>query len=362
MLIMDNNERIDKFYINFKNRDYLDTDLNSKKRGILDCSLGVNPFETKKIKILNFYNKYPDMNYNKIKEVIFSKWKKENNLLKKQNISFGNGSAGVLRNIFQFLLEEDDIVLGYSPQFPRAITEIELRKAKYNYYELNEEDNYKFCVEKFIQKIDFRQKAIYIDNPNNPTGQVIDLKDIEKIVKIASTYNIYVIIDEAYGDYVEDCNSSINLVGQYENLIVIRSASKFYGMPEYRIGYIISNEKFIELYNKLSLPFPFPDTVSSLLVKRYNDTKKNESYRRKTCLIKQKIIENINRENLLYTDKCTPILTIKSNKYDDLNMELLKNGICAESCIEYINLNNKFARIRINKDYKKIIKILNEIL
>ena len=78
--------------------------------------------------------------------------------------------------------------------------------------------------------------------------------------------------------------------------------------------------------------------------------------------IKEKITNSINKNNYLYTNMQTPILTVKSEKYDDLYNELLKNGILAEKCSQYINLNEQYVRIRINKKYKKVIKILNKVL
>ena len=356
--------KIDKYYLDFEVKDYLENNYAETPKKFIDCSLGVNPFKKtkKKIKIIELRNEYPDVYYEQFKEIILEKMIKINVSLTKNNISFGQGSVGIIRNIFQFLLNPGEIVLGYSPQFPRVISEIELKKAKYICYKLDKKNNYKFLVEEFINKISNKQKAIYLDNPNNPTGQIININDIEKIVKYAENRNIFVIIDEAYGDYMLEENSAIKLINKYSNLIVVKSASKFFGMPEYRIGYILASKEFINIYDKISLPFPIINFSIPLFKKQYNNKRKNLIYKKRTMCIKNRLISNLNTSNFLYTNSETPIITIFSNKYSNLYSELLKNGILAEDCSQYINLNGQYARIRINMKYKKVIKILKKIL
>ena len=67
-------------------------------------------------------------------------------------------------------------------------------------------------------------------------------------------------------------------------------------------------------------------------------------------------------ENYLYTDLKTPIFTIKSDKYENLSHELRKKGILVEDCTTFINLDSRYARVRIPKDWKKLLSILIEVL
>ena len=88
--------------------------------------------------------------------------------------------------------------------------------------------------------IDTSVNLIYIDTPNNPTGQILDKKDAIKLLEYTRNLGIGVIIDEAYGDYLSKEHSCIDLVDKYENLIVIRTFSKGLGLAGIRAGYIIS--------------------------------------------------------------------------------------------------------------------------
>lgn len=265
---------------------------------------------------------------------------------------------GILRNVCQFMVDENDIVLGIAPQFSRFISEVELQRGIYKYYRLKQDNNYKFIVKDFIKEMDNKIKLIYIDNPNNPTGQIIKLSDIEKICIIAKRKDIYVLIDEAYGDYMDKKNSAISLINKYNNLIVIKSASKVYGLPNDRIGYLVSNKNIIEIYNNISVPFPFSEISSKKFIKALNKRNKIKKKIQKIHKYKKYILENLNNNNYLYTNLETPIFTIKTDKDINLYKLLLKNQLIAENCECFEGLNSKFARIRISRKYKKIAKVI----
>lgn len=360
---------IDNFYKDFKIRDYMDSEDLKEQENYLDCSLGTNDFINgdiirKYIVKCNYeLNKYPIVEYELLKKELFNYWKEYNcNNISTDNISFGTGVMGILRNLSEFLINEKTTILGCAPQFPRFISEVELKRGNYDYYSLDESNNFKFNIDDFLKKMSKEHDVIHIENPNNPTGQVIDIKDIEKVVINAKKNNSIVIIDEAYGDYMDNSNSAITLVGKYDNLIVIRSASKFYGLPNHRVGYLFASEEIIKIYNEITIPFAFSDISAYVFRKILENHKDVDSSREKVYKIKKKILSSLDEENYLYTDMNTPIFTIKSDKYDNLASILRKNGILVEDCSTFINLDGRYARIRIPKEYERLLEVLKKIL
>lgn len=128
---------IDEYYKKFKVRDYMSEE--TLKSGLLnnmiDCSLGTNPFiEESMIKqyiseASSEINKYPSLNYELLKEELIKFWKKYlYHDVNHYNIAFGAGTMGILRNISEFLIQKGTKVLGIAPQFPRFISEVELKK------------------------------------------------------------------------------------------------------------------------------------------------------------------------------------------------------------------------------------------
>ena len=65
-----------------------------------------------------------------------------------------------------------------------------------------------------------------------------------------------VIVDEAYGDYVHEKHSAVNLINRYDNLVVTRTFSKGFGIAKFRVGYGILPEVLSGYYDKIELPFP----------------------------------------------------------------------------------------------------------
>lgn len=87
-------------------------------------------------------------------------------------------------------------------------------------------------------------KLIWIANPNNPTGKLMDRDTVEKVVELAEETMAVVVIDEAYGEFTDPdhgVRSASSLLGSYRNLIVLRGFSKAYGLAGIRLGYAMAN-------------------------------------------------------------------------------------------------------------------------
>lgn len=362
---------IEEYYKNFKVRDYMDDVVLREQSldNIIDCSLGTNDFIDENIikkyitKSNYELNKYPIIEYDLLKEELIKYWKEYiNTSLTEENIAFGGGIMGILRSMSEFLFNQKTNILGCAPQFPRFVSEVELKRGNYEYYDISKEDNFKFNANSLLKMISNKYDVIHIENPNNPTGQIIDIQDIERIVNRAQKYDIIVIIDEAYGKYMNQNNSAIKLVEKYDNIVVLRSASKFYGLPNHRIGYLFSSKAFVKVYNEVTIPFPFSDLSANVYRNIIKKHKEMDSIKQEVMGIKKKMLKALRPENYLYTSIETPIFTLKSDKYENLSNQLRKRGIIAENCINFLNLDSRYARVRIPKEWEKLLSILVDTL
>ena len=111
-------------------------------------------------------------------------------------------------------------------------------------------------LESIMEKISSKTKVIFIANPNNPTGTIIDITDIRNFLKNIPKH-IIVVIDEAYYEYSSYLNktSAVNLIRKFPNVIVTRTFSKIYGLAGLRIGYGISSQKNIRTLTSHRQPF-----------------------------------------------------------------------------------------------------------
>ena len=169
-----------------------------------------------------------------------------------RNIVIGNGAKQCLYNIISVLLNEGDEVLIFNPSW-RAYSEIvKLAKGKPKYMDLVPENNYIIDINEVRKKINQRTRAIIINNPNNPTGEIINKNILEKLIEISMEYNIILISDEVYREIIftnnrfYSLNSLMNEKNK-ENLVVINSISKSNAMAGWRLGYMTLPEKLVLL-------------------------------------------------------------------------------------------------------------------
>lgn len=161
-------------------------------------------------------------------------------------------NAGAIQWITAVLLtilnnEKNEVIL-IDPSYASYQTSIKVARWNYIFSELDE--NLDLDLEDISWKITDKTKAILLCNPNNPTGSIFSWNKIEQLCQIASKKNIYVLLDEVYDEFVYVDNvfkSWVYLYSKYkDNLIILNSWSKSYGMTGWRIWFTICNSRLFE--------------------------------------------------------------------------------------------------------------------
>lgn len=340
--------------------------LNFKKEDIIDCSLGVNPYGIPS-DVLTFVknsdwsniSNYPNKDYDILTNGLIEYWSKTANLTK-NNLNITSGSSGGLVNSIRLLLNDGAKVLGYTPQFNEFEYLVRMTGCDFNSYILKEENNFKFDESEFLEMIHDDIDLIYLDNPNNPTGQTIDISTIKKIIEISKEKNSVVLVDEAYGDFMDRENSAINLINDYDNVFVVRSFSKGFGLANLRIGYIAFNEKYKEIYDSINIP---PFTIPDVLQETANFVlSKNEYYKNTTAELKtnkEKLCSTFNnRLKFSESDLNVPIILMGMENSKDFYMDLLNIGIITTKGNDFKNVSPEYVRIRVPKEIDFLISRL----
>ncbi|MCA6214393.1 histidinol-phosphate aminotransferase family protein [Thermococcus bergensis] len=330
---------------------------NLPKGKYLDCALAYNPFgcssrvieEIKNIRSQAVYL-YP-REEEKLKEAIKAYWG-----VKSEQIFLGTGSMGCLQKINK-LLSPGSVVLGYAPQFLPYINDARLNGAVYEYVPLGKENDFTIDVGEIIEKITEKTSFIYIDNPHNPTGQVLKLKQIEEIAEVAERKGAILIVDEAFGEFMSKKNSAINL--EFPNILVTRSFSKGFGLAGLRIGYcIVKGDEMKKAISKVD--FPFSVTTISLVaaLKALEDQDFLRKTVEQTRKNKEKLIKVLGKSfHIARTDKSTPIFLCGGN--GNTYQYFLSKEILTVPGEEFMNLDNSYVRIRIPKSAEEFIKKIN---
>lgn len=118
------------------------------------------------------------------------------------------------------------------------------------------EKNLKADIGAILAAITPKTKIIFIANPNNPTGSYLSDSEIRRLIELTPK-NILIILDHAYEEFVEeeDYPNAINLVNEFENVVMTRTFSKIYGLASLRIGWGYSSAYIAEILNKVRGPF-----------------------------------------------------------------------------------------------------------
>jgi histidinol-phosphate aminotransferase len=109
-------------------------------------------------------------------------------------------------------------------------------------------------------------KLVYICSPGNPTGSLVDRKDIIKVLD-HPTWNGMVVVDEAYIDFASDGSSMAPLVNKYPNLIVLQTLSKSFGLAGARCGVAFSSPEMATLMNSMKAPYNISTPTSKLAIR-----------------------------------------------------------------------------------------------
>lgn len=361
--------KIKPYLKSFVRKAYAGHEFRGEEAKFLDCSLGCNSFGVSE-KVLEAVKEYdwsqvwvcPDPSYKGLKKKIIEFWSGYTDVEMSQ-IQIGHGSMEVLERVNRIFLETGSKVLGYSPQFTGYIADIKACGANYDPVILKPEENFKFHMERLLEKIDPQYSLIYIDNPNNPTGQTISLSSIEGVVREARSKDVVVIVDEAYGDYMEQRQSAVNLINGYDNLVVVRTFGKGLGLCSLKIGYGILPLELSDYFNKVTPPFRATTISSYLAAIALPDQVFVASCRQRVRVEKEKLIRGLRERNYLVSEtyECCPIfLAGRGDKGLDLRRELMGKGILTVSGTDFEHLDENYVRINCPPHAEEFFRALGD--
>lgn len=199
-------------------------------------------------KALPNLHRYPDGNAHALTQALSRHLEVEPN-----RIFLGHGSNELIVRLGQMVLDPGDEALFAEPGFVVYPTTAQLCEAVARPQPLR---NFAHDLKLFERAATHKTKIAYIANPNNPTGTLVPLSEVEAFLKACPSH-VLVVLDEAYYEYVDDPSyfESSKLLAQYPNLVVLRTFSKAFGLAGLRVGYGIGNPELVGVFNKIREPF-----------------------------------------------------------------------------------------------------------
>ncbi len=191
------------------------------------------------------YNRYPDP----LQKSLKGKLSKIKNV-KPENIFLGNGSDEAIDLVYRvFCRPGMDNVVAIEPTYGMYKVCADINDVAYR--PVNLDEHFAMHANELLHHCDKHTKAIWICTPNNPTGNNMDVEEIEKVLR---QFSGIVVIDEAYGDFSSAPMFRTRLA-EFPNLIVLNTMSKAWGCAALRLGMAFASKEIIDLFNKVKYPY-----------------------------------------------------------------------------------------------------------
>lgn len=274
----------------------------SEYRGNADVFLDANE---------NSYGSPLDENFNRYPDPL--QWKLKQGISKikgvpAQNIFVGNGSDEVIDIAFRIFCEpgKDNVII-CPPTYGMYkvcanINDVDVK-------ELLLTNDFQLDVEGILSAIDPQTKLLFICSPNNPTGNSFNRLDIEFLL---NNFQGIVMIDEAYINFSRQ-KSFLQELTEYENLVVMHTLSKAWGLAGLRIGLGFASEVIIDLFNKVKPPYNINESSQLLGINALENIKQvNEN------------IKNTVEQRIFLAEKLKGFDFVKTVYPSDANFILIK--------------------------------------
>ena len=224
-------------------------DANVSEMIFLDAN--ENPFE-------NGVNRYPDPNQNNVKKLL-----SEIKGIDKRNLLLGNGSDEVLDLIFRAFCEpHKDNIITLQPTYGMYSVLANINAVE-NKTVLLDED-FQPQVKQIIGVADKNSKILFLCSPNNPTGNSFSEANIKELLL---KFNGLVLLDEAYIEFSAK-ESWLKNLDKHQNLIIIQTLSKAYGLAGIRLGACYASREIIAVLNTIKPPYNVNELTQQRAIKR----------------------------------------------------------------------------------------------
>jgi threonine-phosphate decarboxylase len=184
---------------------------------------------------------YPDPECVEVRQALAACYR-----LEPDQVLVGNGASELIDLLPRSLSMRCALVLG--PTFTEYARAVTLAGGRVLTVNAERGDGYRPPIGRVLKQL--RQQhhsidAVFVCNPNNPTGQLVDRETLAHLVDLASQWGLWILVDESFIDFCGD-QSVLPFVSRYPRLLVLRSLTKFYALPGLRIGYLVGAKAVVE--------------------------------------------------------------------------------------------------------------------
>ena len=277
------------------------------------------------------------------------------------NIVISNGADNVLVLIASAFISEGEEAIMATPTFSVYPTVTRIMGGKPVEVELNA---YTHDLPSMLKRVNKKTKLIFICNPNNPTGTIVNQKELNALLSKIPEH-VVLILDEAYWDFADSPNypKGLNYVREGRPVILIRTFSKVYGLAGLRIGYAIGRADLIDCLYRVREPFPVHRLGQAGAVAALVDKTHAEKSIRMVLEGRRFLYRELDKLGLFYVPSQANFIFMDFGKDSkEMLQDLLKEGVIIRP--GYIWGYPTFARVTVGRpeDNRRFIQALRKCL
>ena len=270
------------------------------------------------------------------------------------NIILGNGSIELIYMITEALPPKFKAVIPV-PSFTEYEKAVLRVGGETIFVQLPE--NFELDTQAVKKAVTDDTKIIYICNPHSPSGTLYGKEKILDLAEFCQKKDIILSIDENYIEFAAKGEETTvaGYVKKYENLFVIRSVTKFYGMPGIRFGYGIASENLIDTLQTVRQPWSINSLAGFATQAAFNDREFIETSKRQIAKEKAefaKKLTEIGAFHVFPSETNFLLVKILNSKFTStaLREELAKEGMLIRDCCTFVGLDNSYFRVTVRSD------------
>jgi len=279
---------------------------------------------------------YPDGNAFALKQAIAAKFR-----IAPSQIILGAGSDEIIELIAKTFFKPSDNIVVSQYAFIRYKMAGELMGCKVITVPMK---NYRHDVAAMFNAVTKKTKAVFIANPNNPTGTYNTAKEIEALLgRLSKKFGAnapLVVLDEAYYEYASvkpDYPQSIGYLSRYPNLVITRTFSKIYGLAGLRIGYGFSSKEIAGFIDRVRPPFNINSAAQAAAVASLKDLEQVSKSARLVEQQKKYICGEFLKLGIEYIPSAGNFILMRSKPFTSSQLfnKLLRKGVIVRAMDEY---------------------------
>jgi threonine-phosphate decarboxylase len=230
-------------------------------------------------------------------------------------------------------------------------------------------DNFALDVESVKKAVTEDTRIVSICNPHSPSGTLYSKETVLDLVDFCRKKGVIASVDENYIEFAEKGQDTTmaGYVKKYENLFVIRSVTKFYGMPGIRFGYGIATESLIDTLQTVRQPWSINSLAGYAVLAAFKDTEFIENTKRTIAKERArfaKMLSEIGGLRVFPSETNFLLVKILNPKFTStmLKEQMAKEGILIRDCSTFVGLDNSYFRVTVRsfRDNLKLVKTLRD--